>query len=66
MALVSAFEAMITKRPYRTVRTISDAIEEIKKYSGTQFDPKVVHVFLSVINRKDVQQALEKELYGHR
>ncbi len=66
MALVSAFEAMITKRPYRTIRTISDAIEEIRKHSGTQFDPKVVHVFLSVINRKDVQQALEKELYGHR
>jgi HD-GYP domain-containing protein (c-di-GMP phosphodiesterase class II) len=66
MAIVSAFEAMITNRPYRTVRTIFAAIEEIRKHSGTQFDPKVVHVFLSVINRKDVQQALEKELYGHR
>ena len=66
MAVVSAFEAMITKRPYRSIRKISDAIEEIRKHSGTQFDPKVVHVFLSVINRNDVQQALEKELYGHR
>jgi HD-GYP domain-containing protein (c-di-GMP phosphodiesterase class II) len=66
MAIVSAFEAMITKRPYRSVRKISDAIEEIKKNSGTQFDPKVVHAFLSVINRKDVGLALEKELYGHR
>ncbi|MFA5143128.1 MAG: HD domain-containing phosphohydrolase [Candidatus Omnitrophota bacterium] len=66
MAVVSAFEAMITKRPYRTVRKISDAIEEIKKNSGTQFDPKVVSVFLRVIGRKDVQQALEKELYGHK
>jgi len=66
MAVVSAFEAMITKRPYRTVRNISGAIEEIKKNSGTQFDPKVVHVFLTVVGRKDVQQALEKELYGHR
>ncbi|MFA6320694.1 MAG: HD domain-containing phosphohydrolase [Candidatus Omnitrophota bacterium] len=66
MGVVSAFEAMITKRPYRSVRTISDAIEEIRKNSGTQFDPKVVHVFFTVINRKDVQQALEKELYGHQ
>ena len=66
MAVVSAFEAMITKRPYRTVRKISDAIEEIKKNSGTQFDPKVVHIFITVMNRKDVQLALEKELYGHQ
>jgi HD-GYP domain-containing protein (c-di-GMP phosphodiesterase class II) len=66
MAIVSAFEAMITKRPYRSVRTITAAIEEIRKHSGSQFDPKVVHVFLTVMNRKDVQQALEKELYGHR
>ncbi|MDO8525935.1 MAG: HD domain-containing phosphohydrolase [Candidatus Omnitrophota bacterium] len=66
MAVVSAFEAMITKRPYRTVRKISVAIEEIRKNSGTQFDPKIVHVFLTVMHRKDVQQALEKELYGHR
>ena len=66
MAVVSAFEAMITKRPYRTVRKMSDAIEEIRKHAGTQFDPKVVHVFLSVMSRKDVKGALEKELYGHR
>ena len=66
MAVVSAFEAMTTKRPYRTIRKISDAIEEIKKHSGTQFDPSVVHVFLSVMGRKDIQQALEKELYGHQ
>jgi HD-GYP domain-containing protein (c-di-GMP phosphodiesterase class II) len=66
MAVVSAFEAMITKRPYRTIKKVSDAIEEIKKHSGTQFDPKVVNSFLVVMNRKDVKQALEKELYGHR
>ena len=66
MAVVSAFEAMITKRPYRTVRKMTDAIEEIRKHSGTQFDPKVVHVFLSVMSRKDVKGALEKELYGHQ
>ncbi|MDD3905086.1 MAG: HD domain-containing protein [Candidatus Omnitrophica bacterium] len=66
MAVVSAFEAMITKRPYRTIKKVADAIEEIKKHSGTQFDPKVVNSFLVVMNRKDVKQALEKELYGHR
>jgi HD-GYP domain-containing protein (c-di-GMP phosphodiesterase class II) len=64
MAVVSAFEAMITKRPYRSVKNIDEAIEEIKRYSGTQFDPKVVNAFLEVIYSKDIRQALEKELYG--
>lgn len=65
MAVVSAFEAMTTKRPYRNIRNIDEATEEIKRNSGTQFDPKVVDVFLRVMNRKDVRTSLEKELYGH-
>lgn len=64
MAVVSAFEAMTTKRPYRSIKNIDEAVEEIRKNSGTQFDPKVVDVFLRVIYRKDVRVALERELYG--
>ncbi|MBI4974438.1 MAG: HD domain-containing protein [Candidatus Omnitrophica bacterium] len=64
MAVVSAFEAMITKRPYRATRTIDEAVEEIRKYSGTQFDPKVVEVLLKVVKRKDMRTMLEREIYG--
>ena len=66
MAVVSAFEAMITKKPYRAVKTLDEAIEEIKTNSGTQFDPKVVEVFLKVMKKRDVRAILEKELYGHK
>lgn len=66
MAIVSAFEAMTTKRPYRVAKTINAAIEEIKKNSGTQFDPKVVEIFLKIIKRKDIRLALEKELCGSK
>lgn len=62
MAVVSAFEAMIAKRPYRTPKTIEEATEEIRSHSGTQFDPKVVDIFLKVIRRKDVRAALSKEV----
>lgn len=64
MALVSAFEAMIAKRSYRETKTIDEAVEEIKRYSGTQFDPKVVEVFLKVMKRKDIKAMLKRELYG--
>lgn len=66
MAVVGAFEAMVTKRPYRVVKSIDEAVEEIRKNSGTQFDPEVVRIFNKIIGRRDIRQMMEKELYGHR
>jgi HD-GYP domain-containing protein (c-di-GMP phosphodiesterase class II) len=37
---------MISDRPYRKALPISAAQEEIRRFSGTQFDPQVVKVFL--------------------
>ena len=51
MSVADAFEAMVYGRPYRQRMNIDSAIKEIKKKSGTQFDPKVVEVFLKVINK---------------
>ena len=45
--MADTLDAMISDRPYRKALPISAAREEIKKYSGTQFDPRVVEVFLS-------------------
>ena len=39
---------MISDRPYRKALPISHARAEIKRCSGTQFDPKVVDIFLSL------------------
>lgn len=66
MAVVSAFEAMITKRPYRTPKSIESAIKEIRKAAGTQFDPRVVQAFLEVVKRKDIRDMLARERYGKR
>ena len=46
-AVADTLDAMISDRPYRKALPISAAREEIQRYSGRQFDPKVVQVFLS-------------------
>ena len=46
MAVADAFEAMVYGRPYKERMNIKSAISEIKKKSGTQFDPRVVDAFL--------------------
>ncbi len=53
ISVVDAYDAMTSDRPYRPAMSREDAIEELKKNAGTQFDPRVVKVFLSVLRRAD-------------
>src|SRR5260370_9245370 len=46
--IADSVDAMISDRPYRKALPLSHAREEIKRCSGTQFDPRVVQVFLSI------------------
>lgn len=46
IAVVDAYHAMISDRPYRKAMAPEVALEEIKKNSGTQFDPLVVEAFV--------------------
>ncbi len=58
MAVVDAFEAMVTGRPYRKKISIEQAKEELAKNSGTQFDPKVVDAFLDLSREKKFRKFL--------
>ncbi|MDD4954285.1 MAG: HD domain-containing protein [Candidatus Omnitrophica bacterium] len=50
--LADAYESMRSARSYRKVPlTKEEAVMEIKRNSGTQFDPKVVGVFLRILDR---------------
>ena len=52
VAVCDAFDAMTTERPYRGPVTHSDAIAELRRCAGTQFDPMVVEAFCKVIARE--------------
>ena len=49
-AVADTFDAMTSKRTYRNALPLDVVIAEIKRCSGTQFDPKVADVFLDILN----------------
>lgn len=49
VAVVDAYTAMVDKRTYRKARSQDEALEELQRHAGTQFDPAVVAAFLRVV-----------------
>ena len=49
VSVCDAYDAMISTRAYRTARTKSEAVAELQKHSGTQFDPEVVDAFVKLV-----------------
>jgi HD-GYP domain-containing protein (c-di-GMP phosphodiesterase class II) len=50
VAAADCFDAMTSDRPYRPGLSIDDALAEIVRCSGTQFDPEVVTAMLAAVN----------------
>ena len=48
IAVCDAFDAMTSDRPYARALDPADALDELRRGAGTQFDPKVVDAFSSV------------------
>ena len=51
LSVADAFDAMTSTRAYRTALPRAEAIQEIGRCSGTQFDPDVVSAFLRILDR---------------
>jgi putative nucleotidyltransferase with HDIG domain len=52
LSVADSFDAMVCDRPYRAGRTASEALKEVERCSGTQFDPDVVEAFKQVMYRQ--------------
>ena len=50
-SVIDAFDAMTAERPYRAALSTDQALSELERMSGTQFDPEVVRVFAPLAER---------------
>ncbi len=48
LAVADSFDAMTSDRPYRKAMSIDEALAEIKRCTGSQFDPEVTAAFLKI------------------
>ncbi len=51
IAVADAFDSMTSTRSYRGARRIDEAVAELRKWSGTQFDPALVDAFVTALQR---------------
>ncbi len=49
LAIIDAYDVMVTGRPYKRAVSKNEALEEISSYAGKQFDPKLVNKFMEVM-----------------
>lgn len=59
VAVADCYDAMRSDRPYRKARTREDTLDEIRRYTGEQFDPEVVRALFQVVD------SLEADIYSN-
>ncbi len=60
LAVVDAYDAMRSDRPYRQALSREEAIRELKENAGSQFDPLVVKVFLEILDEGSAAPTQDK------
>src|SRR4030065_2378051 len=50
LGIADAYKAMVEDRYFRDAYSHAEAVTELQKVRGTQFDPEVVDVFINVVN----------------
>ena len=57
LAVADAFDAMTSDRPYRRALTREEALAEVERCAGTQFDPEIARVFLELFAEAELPAA---------
>ncbi|WP_313731989.1 bifunctional diguanylate cyclase/phosphohydrolase [Cohnella nanjingensis] len=66
LCIIDSFDAMTTERPYQETKSFEEALHELERCSGTQFDPVLVQVFVPYMKRKmdPSLETVRQEVHG--
>jgi HD-GYP domain-containing protein (c-di-GMP phosphodiesterase class II) len=67
-SVVDAYDAMTSERPYRKARVPEEALKELRRCAGSQFDPDVVEAFVSLTEEDQtllLPDAHQQDQHGH-
>ena len=53
IAITDAYDALTSKRSYKEAKTREEAIEELNRCKGTQFDPYITDIFIDILESSD-------------
>ena len=57
LSIADAFDAMTSDRPYRRALSHHDALAEVERCAGTQFDPELVEIFVELFGERELLAA---------
>lgn len=64
LQVADAFDAMTSRRPYSEARTREQAIAEMRRLSGQQFDPRVAAAFIDILADEDARRRRRLRMLG--
>ncbi|MGG2945321.1 diguanylate cyclase [Geobacillus stearothermophilus] len=62
LCIIDSFDAMTTERPYQPTKTFEEALEEIERCAGTQFDPVYAAKFIAFVRERYLPLAEMQQL----
>lgn len=60
LSIVDAYDAMTNDRPYRSAMSKAEAIQELKRCAGKQFDPRLVELFVNMLTNAPYEELSQK------
>lgn len=64
LAIADAYDAMTSDRPYRKALSHEEAVAELKRYSGIQFNPQLVLKFIQVLEKQKEKSSCATARYS--
>ncbi len=66
LTVVDSYSAIVDRRVYKEARSREEAVAELKRNAGTQFDPNIVEIFLRLLERGKIDYLLFDQPFARR